>query len=59
MAGVVAGSVAIYVPRELPLQDRKFLKQVALERKVAGAQLTSGEETYKVQNDKGCGNKYW
>ena len=48
MAGVVAGSVAIYVPRELPLQDRKFLKQVALERKVAGAQLANGEGTYKT-----------
>ena len=48
MAGVIAGSVAIYVPKELSLQDRKFLKQVALERKVAGAQLANGEGTYKT-----------
>ena len=48
MAGVVAGSVAIYVPMELPLQDRKFLKQAALEREVAGAQLANGEGTYKT-----------
>ena len=58
MAGVVAGSVAIYVPRELPLQDRKFLEQAALERKVAGAQLTSGEGTYKTPNDRVYADRY-
>ena len=51
MAGVVAGSVAIYVPMELPLQDRKFLKQAALERKIAGVQLASGEGTYKSSTE--------
>jgi len=48
MGGVVAGGATLYVPKELPLQDRKFLEQAALERKVAGAQLVNGEGTYKT-----------
>ena len=50
--------MAIYVPKELPLQDRKFLKQAALERKIAGVQLTGSEGTYQVLNDKGYGSNY-
>jgi len=31
MAGVIAGSVAIYVPMELSLQDREMLRRQSIE----------------------------
>ena len=58
MGGVVAGSATRYVPKELPSQDRTVLRQTALERKIAGAQLTSGEGTYAEPRDGSYKAKY-
>ena len=56
MSGVIAGSVAIYVPKELPSQDRRFLERATLERKVAGEQVIKSEG-YKLPSERDYTNK--
>ena len=56
MAGVIAGSSVVYIPKELPEQDRKIL---GLEGKVAGASMPSNDTgKYKLPRRTDYTTKY-
>ena len=48
MAGVIAGSMTRYIPKELPEHDRKML---GLEKKVAGVQPSGKDEIYGIPKE--------